>query len=199
MKYDVILADPPWRHSNRVGGSGESGASSHYDTMTMSDLMSLDVRSVAKDDSFLFMWWVASMPEEAIRLVKVWGFELKTMTCFSWIKQTKTGKDHFGMGFYSRQQQEHCLIARRGKPVTASRSVRQNVRSVVREHSRKPDEVRDRIVELCGEGGDRLEMFARPPYPYGWDVWGDVASDLDPVVIPVVSIKSLAGSLIKRI
>lgn len=163
--------DPPWAHSNRVGGSGESGASSHYSTMTMSDLRCLDVRAISDDDCFLFMWWSASMPQEAIELVRLYGFELKTMTCFSWIKQTATGKDHFGMGFYSRQQQEHCLLARKGSPKVMSHSVRQNIRAFRREHSRKPDETRDRIVELCGDE-PRLEMFARPPVPDGWDAIG---------------------------
>lgn len=187
-KYHIILADPPWSHTNKVGGSGESGASSNYNTMSMSELCSLNVRSIADDNSFLFMWWVASMPEEAITLVKRWGFQLKTMTCFSWIKQTKNGKDHFGMGFYSRQQQEHCLIARRGNPKILSHSVRQNIRAPIREHSRKPDDARDRIVELCGNV-PRLEMFARPPLVKGWDTWGNAVEN--DVVIPIVSIQDL--------
>jgi N6-adenosine-specific RNA methylase IME4 len=128
------------------------------------------------------------MPLEAIGLVKSYGFELKTMTCFSWIKQTKNRKDHFGMGFYSRQQQEHCLIARRGKPKILSHSVRQNIRAPIREHSRKPDEVRNRIVELCGNV-PRLEMFARPPLVKGWDVWGNAVEN--DAVISVVSIQNL--------
>ena len=40
-----------------------------------------------------------------------------------------------------------------------------------RRHSQKPDEVRDRIVELMGKM-PRLEMFARTRTP-GWDVWGN--------------------------
>jgi N6-adenosine-specific RNA methylase IME4 len=40
-----------------------------------------------------------------------------------------------------------------------------------RRHSQKPDEVRERIVELMGNV-PRLEMFARTRTP-GWDTWGN--------------------------
>lgn len=45
--------------------------------------------------------------------------------------------------------------------------------SPIREHSRKPDEVRDRIVELLGDL-PRIELFAREAAP-GWDCWGKEA------------------------
>ena len=38
-------------------------------------------------------------------------------------------------------------------------------------HSEKPQEVRRRIVELCGDRS-RIEMFARTRVP-GWDAWGN--------------------------
>ncbi|BCV04979.1 MAG: hypothetical protein CM15mV95_510 [Caudoviricetes sp.] len=41
----------------------------------------------------------------------------------------------------------------------------------IEEHSKKPDCVRDRIVELCGDL-PRIELFARQKTP-GWDVWGN--------------------------
>jgi len=181
--YRVIMADPPWSFRNRkTGGSMRSGAEAQYPVMSVSDICSLKVKSVADDDSFLFLWWVASMPGEALRVVSSWGYKLVTMTAFSWIKQTVNGNDHFGLGFYTRQQQEHCLLAKRGTPKVVSKSVRQNVRASVRGHSRKPDEVREQIVALCGDV-PRLEMFARPPVPAGWDAWGlDVENAID---IPV--------------
>ena len=172
-KYKIVYADPPWSHSSgRSGGSMKSHAAEKYKVMSVDQICGLDVRGISDKDSFLFMWWVASMPEEALRVVKAWDFNIKTLTCFSWIKKTVNGKDHFGMGYYSRQQQEHCLVARRGCPVVVSHSVRQNIYSQVRGHSQKPDETRDRIVELAGDV-PRLEMFVKPPGAPGWDVWGD--------------------------
>ena len=56
-------------------------------------------------------------------------------------------------------------------PKRVSASVRQIVLERVREHSQKPDCVRDRIVELCGDL-PRIELFARQKVK-GWDYWGD--------------------------
>ena len=39
------------------------------------------------------------------------------------------------------------------------------------EHSKKPDEVRSKIVELCGDI-PRIELFARQTCG-GWDCWGN--------------------------
>ncbi len=49
--------------------------------------------------------------------------------------------------------------------------------SHIEEHSKKPAETRDRIVELMGDL-PRIELFARQKVP-GWDVWGnEVESDV---------------------
>jgi len=54
------------------------------------------------------------------------------------------------------------------------------VDSVVKEHSKKPDEVRKRILELCGDL-PRIELFARTRV-HGWDVWGnDEKLELQPL------------------
>ena len=46
------------------------------------------------------------------------------------------------------------------------------------QHSKKPDEVRNAIVELCGDI-PRIELFAREKHT-GWDCWGNqVLSDVE--------------------
>jgi site-specific DNA-methyltransferase (adenine-specific) len=46
-----------------------------------------------------------------------------------------------------------------------------------REHSRKPDETRQRIIQLVGDL-PRIELFARQKTD-GWDVWGnEVENDI---------------------
>jgi N6-adenosine-specific RNA methylase IME4 len=139
--------------------------------MSVEDICDLPVDSISSPEGFLFMWWIASMPKEALRVVDAWGFKLRTMTAFSWIKKTLHGKDFFGMGYYTRQQQEHCLIATKGSPQVLSRSIRQNVRYENIAHSQKPDMVRDSIIELTGDL-PRIELFAREK-TQGWDTWGD--------------------------
>ena len=42
-------------------------------------------------------------------------------------------------------------------------------------HSKKPNVVKDRIVELCGDV-PRIELFARQR-TQGWDVWGNEVPD----------------------
>lgn len=52
-----------------------------------------------------------------------------------------------------------------------NRKIRALVQSQREIHSKKPDEVRNRIVELCGNL-PRIELFARQKTE-GWDSWGD--------------------------
>lgn len=76
------------------------------------------------------------------------------------------------MGYYTRANAEICILATKGKPLKRqSRKVHQVIMSKIREHSRKPDETRDRIVELFGDL-PRIELFARQ-HADGWDCWGN--------------------------
>lgn len=175
-KYNVIYADPPWRFGNKkTGGSMKSGAEAHYKTMSVDEVCGLPVSDICADDCVLFMWWVASQPEEALGVMESWGFKLKTMSGFNWVKFTKHGKYDFGMGFWTRAGSELCLIATKGKPKKVSGSVRSVVPAPKKKHSQKPDRVRDRIVELCGDV-PRIELFARSRFA-GWDSWGLEAGD----------------------
>jgi N6-adenosine-specific RNA methylase IME4 len=171
-KYSVIYADPPWQFSNKnTGGSMTSGSANQYDVMNVEDIKNLPISQLIEDDAILFMWWVGAMPMEALELVEAWGFKIKTMTGFTWIKETVNGKDFFGMGFYTRQQAENCLIAIKGKQFVQNHSVRQLIRAVNEQHSKKPHETYERINSLVGEC-EKLELFARNTYE-GWDCWGN--------------------------
>lgn len=177
-KYSIIYADPPWQFSNnKTGGSLKSSAESKYMTTSIEDLKAMDVNALAADDALLVMWWVGSMPQEAIDLVNAWGFTLKNMNGIVWNKLTANNNPHFGMGFYTRAGSESCLIATKGKFKPASRSVRAVFRAEeqiqfegkVLRHSEKPKQVRELIIELAGDL-PRLEMFNRDD---SWDVFGN--------------------------
>jgi N6-adenosine-specific RNA methylase IME4 len=172
MSYSLIYADPPWQYRDKAN-SGKRGACHKYDVMSLDAICRLPVTDLAFDDCLLAMWWVSPMPEEALRVVKAWGFKLKTMCGFTWHKLTVLGKDHFGMGHYTRCNAENCLFATRGRPRVVSHSVPQLIVSPVREHSQKPDEAAMRLVQLMGDV-PRVELFARGYRP-GWDAWGDEA------------------------
>lgn len=173
-KYNIIYADPPWKYQDRnCNGSAEK----HYPTMTINDLCTLPIKEITSDNCVLFIWVTYPMLEEAQKLIKAWGFKYKTIG-FQWIKTyKKSGKFFFGLGRWTRGNTEPCLIATKGKPKRINNSISQLIISPVEEHSKKPDIVREKIVQLMGDL-PRIELFARKKIP-GWDVWGnEVDSDI---------------------
>lgn len=136
--------------------------------MPMEDLKAL--KMPAAEDCMLFMWATFPCMQEALDLIKAWGFKYKTVG-FSWIKlNKKNGKPFFGIGYYTKSNLEVCLIAVKGKPIKVSNSVSSVIMSSIEQHSKKPDIVRDKIVELCGDI-PRIELFARQKVS-GWDSIG---------------------------
>ena len=174
-KYNIIYADPPWRYDQKnLSGAAEK----HYETLDINDICSLNIEELADKDSVLFIWATFPQLKEAFKVIKAWGFKYKTVA-FVWIKQNKSGKGwFFGLGFWTRGNAEICLLATKGKPKRLSKRIHQLIISPVMEHSRKPAEVREKIVELVGEL-PRLELFAREKTD-GWDVWGnEVKNDVN--------------------
>lgn len=174
-KYGIIYADPPW-HYNQKNLSG--AAEHHYRTMSIEEICKLKVAEVADQHCVLFLWATFPQLPEALKVIKAWGFQYKTVA-FVWLKQNKSGKGwFFGLGFWTRENAEICLLATKGKPRRQSNRIHQFIISPLREHSQKPDEVREKIVALMGDL-PRLELFARQKTD-GWDVWGnEVVSDVE--------------------
>lgn len=177
-KYAIILADPPW--SFRVWSKAGNGRSpiSHYPTMTPADIAALPIDSISARDCTLFLWATWPTMPDAFAVIKAWGFEYKT-AAFVWIKQRRSGWGlHMGLGYWTRANTEVCLLATKGSPKRINAAVRQTVLAPVREHSRKPDEVHEKIVDLMGDL-PRIELFARKRPASGWDAWGnEVDSDI---------------------
>lgn len=167
-KYDIIYADPPWRYNNRrCNGACEN----HYETMKIKDICDLPVKNLCSDNCVMFLWTTYPMLQEAFKLIESWGFKYKTIG-FQWIKQNKSGNGYFfGLGRWTRGNSECCLIATKGKPKRINNSVSQLIVSPIQSHSKKPDETREKIVELMGDLS-RIELFARQSTK-GWDVWGN--------------------------
>jgi len=172
VKYDIILADPPWDFKvwSKDTGSGRS-ASAHYLTMSLEEICNLPVKDVANKNCALFLWSVWPRIFDAEKVISAWGFAYKTLA-WIWVKQTKSQMKFFtGMGYYSRANSEPCLLAVRGKMPVKAHDVLAVICSPVRAHSQKPDEQYEKIARLYPDG-DRLEMFARCPRS-GWDVFGN--------------------------
>ena len=180
-KYNIIYADPPWKYNDKMvmkGVHGDiKGADSFYNTLTMEDIKGLPIKDIADENCILFIWVTMPFLKEVFEVIEAWGFKYKTCG-FCWVKRTKNNKIHCGMGHYTRGNAELCLIATKGKIKRINNTVYQIVEAEIREHSRKPDEVRNRIVELLGNL-PRVELFARQKAE-GWDVWGnEVESDVE--------------------
>ena len=170
-KFNIIYADPPWQYKvYSKKGIGRS-AENHYHTMNIKDIQSLPVKDIAADDCILFLWVTFPCLIEGLSVMESWGFTYKTCG-FNWVKKNKKSDSWFmGLGFWTRSNSEVCLIGTRGRPKRFSKSVKQICDARIMEHSKKPDEIRKRIVELCGDL-PRIELFAREKSE-GWVCLGD--------------------------
>ena len=167
-KYNIIYADPPWSYSDKTCNGT---AVKHYNVMTVEQLKKMQINSISNNDCILFMWATYPKLGAALEVIGAWGFTYKTIG-FQWIKQNKNGNGFFfGLGRWTRGNTECCLIATKGKPKRINAGISQLVFSPIRKHSQKPDEVRDRIVELVGNL-PKIELFARQKVE-GWDCWGN--------------------------
>lgn len=127
------------------------------------------VGKLAAPDCTLFLWVTFPVLNEVFDVIRAWGFTYKTVA-FCWVKQNpKSPGWFFGMGNWTRANAEICLLATKGSPKRAANDVPQLIVAPREEHSKKPDETRDRIVRLMGDL-PRVELFARQA-PADWDVW----------------------------
>jgi site-specific DNA-methyltransferase (adenine-specific) len=169
-KYKIIYADPAWYFKSWSRKGNERSATQHYDCMSIDDICNLPVSSISDDDCVLLIWVIDPMLPEALEVIKAWGFKYKTVA-FTWVKENKSEGYFTGLGYWTRANPEMCLLATKGKPKRISKSVKQLVIDKRREHSRKPDRIRNDIIELFGDL-PKIELFARQK-TVGWDVWGN--------------------------
>lgn len=170
--FSTILADPPWRFSNRSGKvAPEHKRLRRYETMSLHDICDLNVSALARRNSHLYLWCPNALLPWGLRVMDAWGFTYKANVI--WYKIRKDGgPDGRGVGFYFRNVTENMLFGVRGRMRTLQPGRRQvnMIRSRKREHSRKPTEAY-RVIEDCSPG-PYLELFARDERS-GWIQWGN--------------------------
>ena len=187
--FDVICADPPWNFkANSVAAPGRN-ARRHYDCMSLADIAALPVKDTLADDAALFLWITGPFLAIGAHLpiMKAWGFKPSGIA-FTWVKLNAsaptlffTRQDLFmGGGLTTRKNAEVCLLGKRGRSLRQSASVREVIIDPRREHSRKPDEFRDRVDTYVGPDARILEMFARSSRPR-WSSWGNETDKFDEV------------------
>ena len=178
--FRTVLADPPWRFTNRTGKvAPEHRRLDRYDTMHTDEICDIPVTTVLADTAHLYLWVPNALVSDGLHVMSAWGFVYKSMLI--WHKVRKDGgSDGRGVGFYFRNVTEPILFGVRGTLRTREAGRRQVnlLASRKREHSRKPDE-QYTIIESCSPG-PYLELFARYPRN-GWHAWGLEAA---PGVLP---------------
>lgn len=170
--FQTILADPPWRFTNRTGKvAPEHRRLDRYSTMSLDAIKSLAVSKVASKNAHLYLWVPNALLVDGLDVMQAWGF--RYVSNIVWAKRRKDGgPDGRGVGFYFRNVTELLLFGVKGsmRTLPPGRSQVNMIETRKREHSRKPDEQYD-LIQSCSPG-PYLELFARYPRK-GWMVWGD--------------------------
>jgi N6-adenosine-specific RNA methylase IME4 len=157
-EYRVIYADPPWQFDN----SGfDQSAAAHYPTMPTEKIAELKIPR--SSNSVCFMWATNAMLEDALEVMRSWGFDYKTN--FVWTKETGPT-----IGFYTISRHELLLIGTHGQDMLPEVRPISIIRGEVAEHSKKPEGVYSMIESMYD--GPYLELFARNKHEK-WEVWGN--------------------------
>jgi len=131
--------------------------------METDDICALPISDLADSDAYLWCWGINSMMEDAHRVVRAWGFS--PISLVTWCKKQP------GVGVYVRNNTEHAILAKRGRPPVTEKAASATWYLWPRaEHSRKPDAFYDLVETITP--GPYLELFARRAR-FGWSYWGD--------------------------
>ena len=177
-KYNIIYADPPWSYYNDKTVKPDCTTIKGmrrppYPVMSSADIMKLPINNIADNDCILFIWTTDYHLEKCMQVISAWGFNYKTVG-FAWRKLNKKGDTVCFMGAYTMKSGiELCLLATKGDAhkLVKKNNIRALIESPRMKHSKKPNQVRDRIVELLGDI-PKIELFAREKN-MGWDIWGN--------------------------
>jgi len=174
-RYNVILADPPWKYNNNKFISGS--ADSQYETMKELDLEQLKIDGQHTIDHFcdpecciLLMWTTGPKADTAIDLMRAWGFRYITKF-MSWIKDG----DKL-MGNTTRQACEDVLMGSMGKCEKLKKLTVPFIKNYFiqkpDEHSRKPTYVKQ-VISRIFENVPKIELFARDSSDPNYDYYGN--------------------------
>jgi N6-adenosine-specific RNA methylase IME4 len=174
----AILIDAPIPFEARSRkGEGPRSPQGHYPCLGVDELKALPLAEIAATDCFLFSWIPLRSVFLTEPLMNAWGFEFSG-TAFVWVKPNRIKPGWaMGGGYGTRKNAEICWLGRRGNPKRLSMGVRELIVAPRREHSRKPDEVYERIEQLCA--GPYVEIFARQRWP-GWVSIGNETDKFTP-------------------
>lgn len=193
LRYRAILIDPPWFMSGGVKKRPQ-----HYRRMRDHEIAALPIRQLCHPEgAWIFVWCTSPKTKDFFtKILPAWRLQFSGRA-FLWVKLTKRQaqalerarragvehaftRKHFhkGMGQTTRKNPEDCWLLRIGDPKIRSRNVDELIFAPLREHSRKPDETHDRIVQFCR--GPYAEVFSRgddPRFEHFGDEIGKFSSE----------------------
>ncbi len=171
MKYQTIVADPPWempRGSNyrwRNGRLSGERIGLDYSQMSLDAIRALPIESLADRDAHIFVWTTQRHLEATPAILRAWGF--KPSCTLAWCK----APHGWGPGGVFQSTLEFVAYGRRGQPEPSTHTIERQWWEWPRgEHSAKPEAFLDLVEQHFPV--PRLEMFARRAR-FGWDYWGD--------------------------
>ena len=178
-RYSLIYADPAWSYGNTISNGA---AVDHYPTMSLLDMKRHPVWELAADNAVLAMWYTGTHNQEAIELAEAWGFTVRTMKGFTWVKLNQlaelritkalaegeisdfydfldllNAETRMNGGNHTRANTEDVLIATRGAEWA--------------------------VDHLLNAGVPRIELFSRSAAP-GWSHWGNQCATASVELIP---------------
>jgi len=165
--FALAYTDAPWM----PGQTGKRGASEKFNLMPTKAICAMPVADLMADDAVLLLWVVNNGLQDGLDVMKAWGFRYVTNAVWD--------KYYMGLGNYFRGSHELLLLGVKGSPKVKFRGQKSVFVEPRQEHSRKPQEIIQKIERMFD--GPYLELFARerPNSRSNWAVWGDqIASDV---------------------
>lgn len=173
-KYDLIVADPPWKQAK--GGKKSvrpvsSGTELDYPVCSLEEIKEhlTQATSLASgENSILFLWTIDKYLFEAQKIAEELGYKLHARMI--WDKVTG-----IPAAFTVRYGHEYLLYMYKGKLTPVAIEERGKIHTVFREqvkrHSQKP-EISFEIINRLYPTARKLELYARNERE-GYDCWGN--------------------------
>jgi N6-adenosine-specific RNA methylase IME4 len=186
MKYQTIVADPPWPYPEGFFSIGPSGRDHRilpgfrvdrqlpYCPLSIDAICALPISRLAETHCRLFLWTTNKFLPISLGLVlPAWGFDYRQLLIWH-----KADSGPLG-GSVAPNTAEFLVVAVRGKPGVMSRMpgavIKRGIGRYGHHHSDKPECFLDYIEQVSP--GPYLELFARRNR-LGWDTWGDESLEM---------------------
>lgn len=169
-RYNTLVVDPPWPIT--LAGKFSRGRSMGadklpYKTLTVDQIKTFPVHSLANPGAHVYMWTTNRMLPESFSVLEAWGvrFHLGLLLLREHGAAPSLGyvfgAQYCLLGFYGRPMQKFLKCGKLNWLIAHAKPSK---------HSTKPDDFYTLVEEMSP--GPRCDLFARK-HRDGWDCWGD--------------------------